>query len=73
MDLSRNHYIKFLVDEVMRTSTSTVSQILYEVKNFSKTIEFEESYKKWIVVTSIRYKLNKKRRPKSMKDIIDLL
>lgn len=68
MDLSKNHYRKFLVDEVMRSSKATISDAYYEVTEFSKTKEFEDSYKKWIILS--RKNMKKVFRPKSMKEII---
>lgn len=67
MELSRNHYRKFLIDEVIRSLNATVFAAYSEVIEFSKTREFEESYKKWVYLNA----KNKKKvfRPKSMKEI----
>ncbi len=66
MDLSKNHFKKFLVDEINRASNATVSAAYEEVCRFSKTKRFDESYQKWVL-------LNRKIvfRPKSMKEIFE--
>ena len=68
MDLSKNHYRKFLVDEVMRASNATASAAFEQVNIFSKTKEFNDSYEQWL---HVRKKLQKKVfRPRSMKEIL---
>ena len=66
MDLSKNNYRKFLVDEVTRASNVEASAAYREVCEFSKTKRFDDSYQKWVL-------LNREKgfRPKSMKEIIE--
>ncbi len=50
MDLSPNIYRKFLIDEIMRKSNVDIKLAIHEVDEYSKTWEFTESFRKWIVI-----------------------
>lgn len=68
MDLSKNRYRKFLVDEVISCSKTSVADAFQEVTEFSKTQRFEDSYKKWVFLN----KKNERKapRPRSIGEII---
>jgi len=68
MDLSKNHYKKFLVDEVTRALNVPASAAYQEICEFSKTKMFEDSYKKWVYLNG-----KKGFTPKSMKEIIAVM
>ncbi len=70
MELSLNHYRKFLIDEIMVSSHATLQHSIEAVDEFSTTSNFMDSYHKWV-------ELNKKntRRSygvRSIKEILDL-
>jgi len=50
--LTENHFKKFLIDEILRSSNSTVSAAIVEVNLFSETEEFRIYYKKWKVLNT---------------------
>jgi hypothetical protein len=68
MSLSKNHFRKFLIDEVMRALNVNISDAVCEVTEFSKTKQFEDSYKKWAVLKN--YHECDVFRPKSIKEIL---
>jgi len=68
MNLSKNNYRKFLIDEIVRCSSSSIVNIIAEVDEFSKTESFNESYKKWKALQIA--KEENKTFPRMMKDIL---
>lgn len=50
MKITRNIFIKFLVDEILAKSNVGTKQAYEEVQEFSKTKEFKECYKKWRIL-----------------------
>jgi len=47
MDVTLNHFKKFLVDEIMRHSLATAKEAMDTVNEFAKTEQYEDAYKKW--------------------------
>lgn len=47
MDLTTNHFKKFLIDEIKRQCNAGYSSAIAQVNEFSKTDKFYESYEKW--------------------------
>jgi len=47
MDLTINHFKKFLIDEIIRQCNATYPNAIDQVNEFSKTDKFYDSYDKW--------------------------
>lgn len=62
MDYRINEFKKYLIEEIKSKSFGTVAEIYKQVTEFSKTNEFTDAYKKWLVVKKkLRVRAN---RPK---------
>lgn len=57
MQRTINHYKKFLIDEVMRSSNSNIHDAIKEVEEFSKETKFIDFFEKWKKLNTI-YKKN---------------
>lgn len=68
MNLSKNNYRKFLIDEIVRCSNSSIVNIIAEVDAFYKSEDFNESYKKWKTLQESQQE--KYSSPRPMKDIL---
>jgi len=69
MQGSRNHYKKFLVDEIMRKCHAKAEDAYREVYCFSRTRDFEDSYKKWLVVQE--RDSHTRKTAKAIRDVIE--
>lgn len=69
MDITRNHYKKFLVDEIMRASHATAKEAYEQVNKFSITREFNESFVKWLSIEK-RKRFKPIGKPKSIKEVL---
>lgn len=63
---SREHFKKFLVDEISRKSTKTIQEVIYEVNDYLDTPEANEALSKFIV-NAEKGKYGEKRHPVKLK------
>lgn len=62
MQLTRNHFKKFLVDEVMRHSLATAKEAMDAVNEFAETERYRDAYKKWKSIHYVSPKPNPVKR-----------